>query len=76
MEIYGQLYNQLYDLDIIGLRFFTVYGPDMSPYKFMNSIKNEEIIYKYGKGDSFRDYTYVTDIVQGIVGKGDLKYIT
>ena len=30
MEIYGQLYNQLYDLDIIGLRFFTVYGPDMA----------------------------------------------
>ena len=72
MEIYGQLYNQLYDLDIIGLRFFTVYGPrgrpDMAPYKFMNAIKNEEVIYKYGKGDSFRDYTYVTDIVQGIVG--------
>ena len=34
----------------------------------MNAIKNEEVIYKYGKGDSFRDYTYVTDIVQGIVG--------
>jgi UDP-glucuronate 4-epimerase len=71
-KIYGQLYNQLYDLDIIGLRFFTVYGPrgrpDMAPYKFMNAIKNEEVIYKYGKGDSFRDYTYVSDIVQGIVG--------
>jgi len=72
MEVYGQLYNQLYDLDIIGLRFFTVYGPrgrpDMAPYKFMNAIKNDLEITKYGKGDSFRDYTYVSDIVQGIVG--------
>ena len=38
MEIYGKLYNQLYDMNIIGLRFFTVYGPrgrpDMAPYKF------------------------------------------
>ena len=72
MEIYGKLYNKLYDLNIIGLRFFTVYGPrgrpDMAPYKFMNSIKNNLEITKYGKGDSFRDYTYVSDIVQGIVG--------
>ena len=34
----------------------------------MNSIKNDLEITKYGKGDSFRDYTYVSDIVQGIVG--------
>ena len=72
MEVYGKLYNQLYNLDIIGLRFFTVYGPrgrpDMAPYKFMNAIKNDLEITKYGKGDSFRDYTYVSDIVQGIVG--------
>ena len=51
MEVYGKLYNQLYDLDIIGLRFFTVYGPrgrpDMAPYKFMNAIKNDLEITKY-----------------------------
>ena len=72
MEVYAKLYHKLYDLNVIGLRFFTVYGPrgrpDMAPYKFMNAIKNDLEITKYGKGDSFRDYTYVSDIVQGIVG--------
>ena len=44
MELYAQTYSQLYNLNCIGLRFFTVYGPrgrpDMAPYKFLNSIKN------------------------------------
>ena len=71
MENYGQLYNQLYNINITGLRFFTVYGPrgrpDMAPYKFLNKIINDETIIKYGNGDSYRDYTYIDDIVDGIL---------
>ena len=71
MEIYAQTYNQLYNLNIIGLRFFTVYGPrgrpDMAPYKFINSIINDKEILKYGKGDTYRDYTYIDDIIDGII---------
>jgi UDP-glucuronate 4-epimerase len=71
MEVYGKLYNQLYGINVIGFRFFTVYGPrgrpDMAPYKFMSSIINDNIITKYGDGTSFRDYTYIDDIIQGLV---------
>lgn len=71
MELYAQTYSQLYNLNCIGLRFFTVYGPrgrpDMAPYKFLNSIKNGTTFYKYGNGTSSRDYTYVDDIVDGVL---------
>ena len=72
MELYAKLYYQLYNINSIGLRFFTVYGPrgraDMAPHKFLNSIMNEKIIQKYGDGNSYRDYTYISDIVDGIIG--------
>ncbi len=71
MEIYSQTYSQLYNLNIIALRFFTVYGPrgrpDMAPDKFMKSILGGKEITKYGKGNSYRDYTYISDIIEGIV---------
>lgn len=71
MEMYAKTYNQLYNLKTIGFRFFTVYGPrgrpDMAPYKFLNNIKNGIPIDKYGDGSSSRDYTYVDDIVDGII---------
>ena len=71
METLAQTYNQLYNLNIIGLRFFTVYGPrgrpDMAPYKFIKNIIEDKVIKKYGTGKSFRDYTYIDDIIQGIV---------
>ena len=71
MEIFANTYNQLYDLPLIGLRFFTVYGPrgrpDMAPYKFLNSISNDITFDKYGDGSSMRDYTYIDDIVDGVV---------
>ena len=79
MEDYGKLYSNIYKMDIIGFRFFTVYGPrgrpDMAPYKFIYRIKNGIGIEKYGKGDSMRDYTYIDDIISGIVGavKNDIK---
>ena len=70
-EILSQTYSQLYSLETIGLRFFTVYGPrgrpDMAPYKFINNIKNGISIDKYGTGISSRDYTYISDIIDGII---------
>jgi UDP-glucuronate 4-epimerase len=72
MEQYASLYNKLHPFQCIGLRFFTVYGPrgrpDMAPMKFLKAIHHQEKFQKYGNGDSFRDYTYIDDIVDGIIG--------
>lgn len=77
MELYAKTYHQLYNLNMIGLRFFTVYGPrgrpDMAPYKFLKAIKDGTKFYKYGDGTSTRDYTYVSDIVSGVVASIDNK---
>ena len=77
MELYAKTYHQLYNLNMIGLRFFTVYGPrgrpDMAPYKFLKAIKDGTKFYKYGDGTSSRDYTYVSDIVSGVVSSIDNK---
>ena len=71
MEIFAKTYSQLYNIPTIGLRFFTVYGPrgrpDMAPYKFLNAIKNGTTFKKFGDGTTSRDYTYVGDIVDGII---------
>ena len=71
MEQLAKTYFQLYKIKSIGLRFFTVYGPrgrpDMAPYKFLKSIMNNQTFDKYGDGSSSRDYTYISDIVQGII---------
>ena len=79
MELYAKTYHQLYNLSIIGLRLFTVYGPrgrpDMAPYKFINAIMNNNVFLKYGDGSSARDYTYITDIVLGIVSSLDINNI-
>ena len=77
MELYAKTYYQLYELKNIGLRFFTVYGPrggpDMAPYKFINAILNQKEFIKYGLGFSSRDYTYIDDIVSGVVASIDNK---
>lgn len=71
MEIFAKTYYQLYGLKSLGLRFFTVYGPrgrpDMAPYKFMKAIIEGREIEKYGDGSTSRDYTYIDDIVNGIL---------
>ena len=71
MEIFANTYSQLYNINLIGLRFFTVYGPrgrpDMAPFKFLNAIHNKIKFKKYGIGNTSRDYTYIDDIVSGIV---------
>lgn len=70
LENYANMFNTLYGVNTIGLRFFTVYGPrgrpDMAPYIFLNSINKKMKFNKFGFGESYRDYTYIDDIVEGI----------
>lgn len=70
-ELLGHVYSSLYKIGMVQLRFFTVYGPrqrpDLAIYKFTDMILKGETIPFYGTGETFRDYTYVTDIVDGIV---------
>ena len=65
-------YSHLYDLRCVCLRFFTVYGPrqrpDLAISKFTRRIEDGQPIDKYGTGNTARDYTFVTDIVDGILG--------
>ena len=69
-------YHHLYGLKTSCLRFFTVYGPaqrpEMAIHKFTDLLARGEKIPMYGNGDSRRDYTYVDDIVDGIVAAYDL----
>jgi len=70
-ELMAATYNSLYGLNCTGLRFFTVYGergrPDMAPFKFIHRVMNGITIDQYGDGSSERDYTYIGDIVDGVV---------
>lgn len=70
-ELLASVFYHLYNLPITCLRFFTVYGPrgrrDMAPFIFMDSIYNEKQITVYGDGFAIRDFTYVDDIVDGII---------
>ena len=74
-EVMAHSYAHLYQIPTIGLRFFTVYGPwgrpDMSPYIFTNSILNEKPIKVFNKGEMMRDFTFIDDIVSGILGALD-----
>jgi UDP-glucuronate 4-epimerase len=70
-EALCHVYHHLYGLDIVCLRFFTVYGPrqrpDLAIRKFTNAIMAGKPIDIYGDGASRRDYTYIEDILQGIL---------
>lgn len=70
-ELLAHVYSQTYGLPITGLRFFTVYGPwgrpDMAPMLFAKAICAGEPINVFNGGDMLRDFTYVDDIVEGIV---------
>lgn len=67
----GNYYN-LHGLAVVCLRFFTVYGPgqrpDLAIYKFTHNIEHGIPIPKFGDGNTRRDYTYIDDIVQGVIG--------
>ncbi len=69
-ELMAYAYSKLYRIPVTGLRFFTVYGPfgrpDMAYFKFTKNILAGEPIQIYNKGDMYRDFTYIDDIVQGI----------
>jgi len=70
-ELMAHTYSHLYDLPTTGLRFFTVYGPwgrpDMALFKFTKKIINGEQIDVYNHGDMRRDFTYIDDIVEGVI---------
>ncbi len=65
-------YSHLYGMRVVCMRFFTVYGPgqrpDLAIHKFTNQIFHGKPIQQYGDGSTRRDYTYVDDIVQGVLG--------
>lgn len=71
-------YSHLYGIPTTGLRFFTVYGPrgrpDMAPFMFVDRIANGIPIQKFGDGSSCRDYTYIDDIVQGVIAALDTPH--
>lgn len=70
-ESLGHVYHHLYGLDVVMLRFFTVYGPrqrpDLAIHKFARLIQAGKPIPVFGDGSTARDYTYIEDIVQGII---------
>ena len=81
-ELMAHAYAHLYDLPATGLRFFTVYGPwgrpDMALFKFTKGILEGQPIPVYNRGQMVRDFTYVDDIVEGVIhvldqppGKGE-----
>lgn len=70
-EVMTHVYHKLFDMNVIMLRFFTVYGPkqrpDLAINKFTRLMLNGEEIPMFGDGTTSRDYTYIDDIVDGIV---------
>jgi UDP-glucuronate 4-epimerase len=74
-ELMAHSYSHLYGLPTTGLRFFTVYGPwgrpDMAPMKFLRAIDAGETIQVFNHGRHSRDFTYIGDIVEGVVRTSD-----
>ena len=70
-ELMAHTYSHLFNIRTTGLRFFTVYGPwgrpDMAPILFANAIKNNKPIKVFNNGNLERDFTYIDDIVDGII---------
>jgi UDP-glucuronate 4-epimerase len=71
-ELINYTYHHLYQLDIVNLRFFTVFGPrqrpDLAIHKFTKLIRKGKPITLYGDGSTARDYTYIEDTLAGIIG--------
>ena len=74
-ELIGYTYHHLHQLGFVGLRFFTVYGPrqrpEMAIHLFADKIRKGEEIILFGDGSSSRDYTYIHDIVAGVIASID-----
>ncbi|MHA4989953.1 GDP-mannose 4,6-dehydratase [Cetobacterium somerae] len=76
-EVFGHVYFNLYNINTLQFRFFTVYGPrqrpDLAIHKFVDKILKNEGIPFFGDGETYRDYTYIGDIIDGVI-KG-IKYL-
>lgn len=76
-ELLGHVYSHLYDIRFLALRYFTVYGPrqrpDLAIHKFLRLMSDGKEITLYGDGSTRRDYTYIDDIVDGILAAIDYK---
>lgn len=78
-ELLAETYSKTFGVNCIGMRFFTVYGswvrPDMAAWKFMEGIAKQEYIKLYNNGEVFRDFTHISDIVNGIslLEKNDIE---
>jgi len=70
-ELMAHTYSHLYGIKTTGLRFFTVYGPwgrpDMAPMLFTDAITNDRAIKVFNNGEMSRDFTYIDDIVDGVI---------
>lgn len=77
-ELYAYTYHHLFGIKMTGLRFFTVYGPwgrpDMAYYSFTKAILDGKPIDVFNRGDQSRDFTYITDIVQGVLAAIDTPF--
>ncbi|MBW2992605.1 GDP-mannose 4,6-dehydratase [Candidatus Woesearchaeota archaeon] len=77
-ELYAHVYSHLYGLNCTGLRFFTVYGPfgrpDMALFNFVKRITEGKHIEVYNYGKMKRDFTYITDIVSGVLAAIDKPF--
>tara|TARA_B100000963_G_scaffold361991_1_gene401727 strand:- start:905 stop:1861 length:957 start_codon:yes stop_codon:yes gene_type:complete len=75
-ELFAQSFSKKYQISMIGLRFFSVFGPmgrpDMAYYAFAESLLNNSVIYLNNKGKMRRDMTYIDDIVDGIMSSINL----
>ena len=76
-ELMAHAYSHIYRLPVTGLRFFTVYGPwgrpDMALFKFTKAILGDKPIDVYNDGDMSRDFTYIDDIVEGVIKTALIK---
>lgn len=76
-ELLGHVYSHLYNIRFLALRFFTVYGPrqrpDLAIHKFLKLISEGKEITLYGDGSTRRDYTYIDDIIDGVMAAIEYK---
>jgi len=77
-EIIAESYSRNFNLKCVGLRFFTVYGPygrpDMAYYSFLENLKNNKSIKVFNKGKMMRDFTFIDDVINGIMKVIQIKF--
>jgi len=77
-EVLGHVYHHVYGMDVVMLRFFTVYGPrqrpDLAIHKFARLILAGKPIPVFGDGSTARDYTYISDILDGVMASVNLEF--